>query len=40
VRGNDAVAVTIPRTIEGFWGFRYRFWEHEEEMPFPEWKTP
>lgn len=38
VRGGDAVAVTIDRYIKGFRGFRYRWWNREEERPFPDWK--
>jgi hypothetical protein len=40
VRHGDAVAVTIPRTILGFRGFRYRFWEYGEEVAFPDWRDP
>lgn len=39
-RGGGAVAVTIPEPIVGFRGWRYRWWEYETEMPFPEWRTP
>lgn len=39
VRGAKAVAVTIPKTIIGFRGWRYRFWGREEEIPFQAWKT-
>lgn len=37
VRQGGAVAVTIPTPIRGFQGWRYRFWERSEEVPFPEW---
>lgn len=37
VRHNDAVAVTIDQYIEGFRGFRYRWWDREIEKPFPNW---
>lgn len=37
VRGGDAVAVTILTTIQGFRGWRYRWWETDEERPFPSW---
>ena len=40
VRRGDAVAVTIPETITGFRGFRYRWWQREAERSFPEWCTP
>jgi hypothetical protein len=38
VRHNDAVAITIPEPIQGFRGFRYRWWDYEIEIPFPEWQ--
>ncbi len=40
VRHADAVAVTIPHFIQGFRGFRYRWWSYEEEVPFPAWQKP
>jgi hypothetical protein len=40
VRQGGAVAVTIPEPIRGFQGWRYRWWEREDERPFPEWRTP
>jgi hypothetical protein len=40
VRGGGAVAVTIDESIRGFRGFRYRWWNRENERPFPDWKTP
>lgn len=40
VRHNDAVPVTINETIVGFRGFRYRWWDRNIEVPFPEWKQP
>lgn len=40
VRHNDAVAVTIPEYIQGFRGFRYRWWNRAIEVPFPEWQIP
>jgi len=39
LRRGGAMAVTLPRAVRGFNGFRYRFWEREEEVPFPEWQT-
>lgn len=40
VRGNEAVAVTIPQPVTGFRGWRYRWWEREIEVPFPDWRKP
>ena len=40
IRQGGAVAVTIPEPIRGFQGFRYRWWERETEMPFPDFKEP
>lgn len=39
VRGGGAVAVTIDKPIVGFRGWRTRWWEREDERPFPDWKT-
>lgn len=38
-RKGGAVAVTIPDHILGFRGWRRRWWNHEEESPFPDWRT-
>ncbi|MAZ56839.1 hypothetical protein CL653_03540 [bacterium] len=38
-RYGDAVAVTIDQHIKGFQGWRYRWWEYEDEFPFEKWKT-
>lgn len=38
VRHGGAVAVTIPQTIKGFRGFRYRWWNYDDELPFPNWQ--
>ena len=38
VRGGGAVAVTLAQPIVGFRGWRYRWWERADEMPFPDWK--
>lgn len=38
IRGGGAVAVTVDRVIRGFQGFRYRFWEYDQEIPFPDWR--
>lgn len=40
VRHNGAVAVTIDQYIQGFRGFRYRWWDTSVERPFPEWMHP
>lgn len=34
-----AVAVTIGPLLEGFPGWRRRWWSHDDERPFPEWRT-
>lgn len=40
VRHGGAVAVTIDEEITGFRGYRYRWWEIEQERPFPDWRIP
>jgi len=40
IRRGGAVACTIPEAIKGFRGFRYRWWDHSIETPFPEWRIP
>ncbi|MBP6821528.1 MAG: hypothetical protein KA368_08295 [Acidobacteria bacterium] len=40
VRRGNAVAVTIDAPVRGFQGFRYRWWEREDEKPFPDWQEP
>ena len=40
VRGGGAVACTIAGPIRGFRGWRYRFWQREDELPFPDWRQP
>ncbi|MFN2398877.1 MAG: hypothetical protein ABR543_09610 [Gemmatimonadaceae bacterium] len=40
VRHGAAVAITIPEIVRGFRGWRYRWWNREAEVPFPEWKQP
>lgn len=40
LRRGGAEAVTIVEPIRGFQGWRYRWWDRADEMPFPEWKTP
>ena len=40
VRAGDAVAVTIPQSIKGFQGYRYRWWDRSAEVPFPDWTKP
>lgn len=39
VRRGGAVAVTIRESIRGFQGYRYRWWDYEDEFPFPNWKV-
>ena len=39
VRRGGAVAVTIDETIVGFRGWRQRWWQREDEKPFPDWMT-
>lgn len=39
VRRGGAVAVTIPGSVVGFAGWRYRWWRREDERPFPSWRT-
>ena len=39
VRQGGAVAVTIPGRINGFQGWRYRWWNRGQEIPFPDWQT-
>jgi hypothetical protein len=34
VRHGGAVAVTLGQTIRGFRGWRYRWWEYDEERPY------
>jgi hypothetical protein len=40
VRHGGAEAVTLREPIQGFRGFRYRWWERDEEVPFPDWRIP
>lgn len=40
IRADGAVACTIPEPVTGFRGFRYRWWQREDEMPFPDWRIP
>lgn len=40
MRTGAATAVTIPTKVTGFRGWRYRWWEREEERLFPDWRTP
>ncbi|KKM81220.1 hypothetical protein LCGC14_1332130 [marine sediment metagenome] len=39
VRSGGAVAVTIEGPIRGFQGFRYRWWNREDEVPFSDWQA-
>lgn len=36
LRRGGAVAVTLPEPVRGFQGWRYRWWDREQELPFPE----
>jgi len=38
VRRGGAVAVTLADGIRGFQGWRYRWWERSDEIPFPNWR--
>ena len=38
IRAGDAAAVTIAGPVRGFQGWRYRWWEREHEIPFPDWR--
>ena len=40
IRGGGAVAVTLPEAIEGFRGWRRRWWPREAEIPFSDWQLP
>jgi hypothetical protein len=40
IRRAGAVACTIAKKIPGFQGVRNRFWNYEDELPFPDWRTP
>lgn len=40
LRTGGAVAVSIARSIPGFQGYRYRFWDRGDEVPFPGWRDP
>lgn len=40
IRRGDAVAITIQESIIGFRGWRYRWWDCKDEIPFPNWKQP
>ena len=38
MRYGGAHACTISESIRGFQGWRYRWWEREDEAPFSEWQ--
>ena len=40
VRHGGAIAVSIPEFIQGFRGFKYRWWSYDQEQPFPDWQNP
>lgn len=39
IRAGGAVALTTPETVRGFQGWRYRWWERETELAFPDWQA-
>lgn len=39
LRRGGAEAITIPQAVRGFQGWRYRWWDREDEVPFPDWRT-
>lgn len=38
IREGGAVACTISEPIQGFRGWKYRWWERADEVPFPDWR--
>ena len=38
-REAGAEAITIAEPIRGFRGWRYRWWNRSDEVPFPAWRT-
>lgn len=40
IRRGGAVAVTIPGRVQGFHGYRYRWWDRSIDVPFPDWRIP
>lgn len=40
IRKGGAVAVTINEPIQGFRGWRARWWDRKDEIPFPNWRDP
>jgi hypothetical protein len=38
LRQGGAIACTIAEPIQGFRGWRYRWWKREDERPFPNWR--
>ncbi len=39
VREGGAAAVTIDEPIRGFQGIRSRWWNRDDERPYPDWQT-
>ena len=39
VRRGGAVACTVDEEIKGFRGFRYRWWDRNDEKSFEDWRT-
>lgn len=40
IRHGGGVAVTIKRAVPSFRGIRHRWWDREDEEPFPHWRIP
>lgn len=40
VRAGGAIPVTLMDPIPGFRGLRKRWWNREDEHPFPDWRIP
>lgn len=39
VRHGGGTPLTLPHEVRGFQGWRYRWWEREAEIAFPDWQT-
>ena len=40
LREGGAVACTLLAPVPGFRGLRERWWDRNDEIPFPDWRTP
>lgn len=40
IREGGAVAVTLDEPVQGFRGWKYRWWDYSQERPFPDWRVP